>query len=340
VNPATAVDPDGRIPVTIDLAERAHRTIKPGIGYTTDEGVRGKIAWEHKNAFRRGEKFELAAEASEITSEVEATFRKEEVLLPNQALIAKVRLAEDRPDAYTSRNVSASLFLERSLTEEIIAGGGVTVKESKTKQLGDTERYGLLSFPLYWKKDTSDNLLDPHEGWRLFIKGTPYLELHGNETAFFKGYAYHTRYERIMKKPLLVLALRSAVGFTIVDDEDDVPPDERYYAGGGNSIRGFEFQSVGPREKNDPIGGGSMVEFTAETRWYLTEGIGAVVFIDGGSAFSSELPDFGETIRWGAGFGLRYLTRAGPVRADIAFPVNRRDDDDSFQIYISFGQAF
>ena len=341
VSPGTVVDPDGQLPVNITLQERLHRTVKPGISYTTDEGLRGKIAWEHRNAFRNGEKVEISAMASDFTTAVEGNFRKEEVLLPDQALIATFRLAEDRPDAYTSRNASASVFLERFLTREILAGGGVTVKESEVKQLGERERYGLLSFPLYWKKDTSDNLLDPHSGWRLFFKGTPYLELHGNETSFFKGYAYHTRYERIMKNPLLVLALRSAVGFTIVSDKDDIPADERYYAGGGNSIRGFDFQSVGPREKDNPTGGGSLFEVSAEGRFYLTERLGTVLFVDGGSAFSSRLPDFGETIRWGAGLGLRYLTAVGPLRADIAFPINRRHGiDDSVQVYISFGQAF
>ena len=138
-----------------------------------------------------------------------------------------------------------------------------------------------------------------------------------------------------------MLALRTALGIIVASDRDEVPPDERFYAGGGSSVRGYEFQSVGPREDNDPIGGRSLFEISLEGRLYLTDSIGAVLFADGGSAFSSQVPDFHETVRWGLGAGLRYFTRAGPVRVDIAFPLSQRSDmDDSYQLYVSFGQSF
>ena len=67
---------------------------------------------------------------------------------------------------------------------------------------------------------------------------------------------------------------------------------------------------------------------------------GVVPFIDGGSAFTSSVPDFDDSLRWAGGLGLRYFTGIGPVRFDIAFPINKRDEDDDFQFYLSFGQAF
>ncbi len=51
-------------------------------------------------------------------------------------------------------------------------------------------------------------------------------------------------------------------------------------------------------------------------------------------------PDFSNTFRWAAGLGLRYFTGFGPVRLDVAFPIHKRDSDDTYQFYISFGQAF
>ena len=72
----------------------------------------------------------------------------------------------------------------------------------------------------------------------------------------------------------------------------------------------------------------------------LTDTIGVVPFVDGGTVYDASYPDFDETFRWAAGLGLRYFTGFGPVRVDFAIPVNKRNDDDSFQFYISFGQAF
>ena len=79
----------------------------------------------------------------------------------------------------------------------------------------------------------------------------------------------------------------------------------------------------------------------AEVRIRVTEEIGFVPFVDGGTVFDDPWLNSGETLRWAAGLGFRYFTGFGPLRLDVAFPLNPRDDvDDTFQFYISFGQAF
>jgi translocation and assembly module TamA len=124
-------------------------------------------------------------------------------------------------------------------------------------------------------------------------------------------------------------------------ERDEIPADERFYAGGGESIRGFPFQSVGPLVDEDPIGGRSLLEFSLELRFKVTDKLGLVGFLDGGSAFESTFPDLDETLRWGTGLGVRYFTPIGPLRLDVAVPLNKRDEiDDDFQIYLSLGQAF
>jgi translocation and assembly module TamA len=83
-----------------------------------------------------------------------------------------------------------------------------------------------------------------------------------------------------------------------------------------------------------------LLEVSSEFRVRLTETVGVVPFIDGGTVYEERYPDFSETFRWGAGLGLRYFTGFGPIRLDVAVPINKRDTDDDFQFYISFGQAF
>ena len=125
------------------------------------------------------------------------------------------------------------------------------------------------------------------------------------------------------------------------ESTEDLPANKRFYAGGGGSVRGYEFQTVGPLDDDDdPLGGRSLVEVSAEVRTRVTDEIGLVPFVDGGTVFDTAYPDFDETLRWAAGIGLRYFTAVGPVRVDFAFPLNGRDDDDAFQFYVSFGQAF
>jgi translocation and assembly module TamA len=124
-------------------------------------------------------------------------------------------------------------------------------------------------------------------------------------------------------------------------ERDEIPADIRFYAGGGGSIRGYAYQSVGPTQNNEPIGGRSLITMSAELRIKITEKMGLVAFVDGGSAFESAFQDFEETLQWGGGLGFRYFTAIGPLRLDVGIPINRRAGiDDSFQIYVSIGQAF
>ena len=106
-------------------------------------------------------------------------------------------------------------------------------------------------------------------------------------------------------------------------------------------MRGFGFQLAGELDDgDDPIGGRSLFELAGELRGQFTDSLGAALFVDSGAAFKSAAPDFDEPLRIGTGAGLRYFSPIGPIRLDVGVPVNGRDSDDDFQIYVSIGQAF
>jgi translocation and assembly module TamA len=189
--------------------------------------------------------------------------------------------------------------------------------------------------------DRSDDLLNPTRGGRLAVANEPFVDVFGNDIAFNKSRLTYTHYLEVLDSPGVVLAGRGSVGTLFGAARDEVPADLRFYAGGGGSVRGFGYQLAGDLDDDhNPLGGRSLLELSGEVRVRLTETIGVVAFVDAGTAFSKEVPDFSETLRIGAGPGLRYFSPIGPVRLDIGLPVNKRDSDDSFQIYVSLGQAF
>ena len=119
-----------------------------------------------------------------------------------------------------------------------------------------------------------------------------------------------------------------------------MPRHVRFYGGGGGSVRGYDYQSIGPRDaQNRPSGGGSLVETSLEVRQRVWGDIGAVGFVDAGSVGSGSAPDF-NNLRIGAGIGLRYYTPIGPIRLDVAVPLTKQRGDDTFELYIGIGQAF
>ena len=95
----------------------------------------------------------------------------------------------------------------------------------------------------------------------------------------------------------------------------------------------------GERTPDLPHARGSLLEASLEVRHDLTERWGLVGFVDAGAVGSHATPT-GADLSTGAGLGVRYDLGFGPIRADIAVPLDKREGDPSFQIYISIGQSF
>jgi len=335
------VDEKGYLPIRIEVHERKHRTVKAGVSFKTDEGPGGNVSWEHRNAFNRGERLTIGGNASGIAYALEGQFRRPEFRRRDQDLILSMRLAEDRPDAYTSRNITGLAQIERSLKPGMLWGVGLGYRRSKIEQQGEKDRFSLVSGPMKFEWDTSDDPLDPSRGGRLNLQFIPFYDLIGTNVGFLKGFLRYSRYLQISRQPSLILAARGTLGAMAGAERDEIPADIRFYAGGGGSIRGYGYQSVGPLRNNEPIGGRSLLTVRTELRMKITDKIGLAAFLDGGSAFEDAWPQINGDILWGAGMGLRYHTPIGPLRLDVGIPLDRREGiDDAFQVYISLGQAF
>jgi translocation and assembly module TamA len=335
------LDEKGRLPMVISVTERKHRSIGAGVSYKTDEGPGATVLWEHRNLFREGERLTLSGTASSFTASAESVFFKPFFFRRDQSLRLLLRVAEDRPDPYTSRNATASASVARHLTEQLRVSAGVGYRTSRVEQLGVTESFSYFFLPLDVEWDRSDDLLDPSRGGRFGLYLVPFYDPSGKDPKFVKSRIRYRHYLKPFSAYPLVLATALSIGSITGAERDEIPADERFYAGGGGSIRGYAFQSVGPFRDGAPVGGRSLLEAAVEARLKFTERLGLVAFLDGGNAYEARFPDFAETLRWGTGLGFRYFTPVGPLRLDVAFPLNRRPEiDDRIQIYVSLGQAF
>ncbi len=341
IAPAETASPDGSLPLTLQLMERAHHTIGFGANWSTDLGIGGEVFWAHRNLFRRGEQLRLDLAAAEIEQSAAARFRKPDFLARDQALLGNLTLKRARTEAFDENSLSAFAGMEFVLSEHWRASAGVAPEYSDLDDDDGKEQFTLVGVPLNASRDATDDRLNPTRGARLNFTMTPYYGTGDSTVLFLSGLAGGSAYYALDADSRFVLAGRARVGALVGESTGDLPANKRFYAGGGGSIRGYEFQTVGPLDSSDdPLGGRSLVELSAEVRTRITDEIGLVPFIDGGTVFDSAYPDFDETLRWAAGIGLRYFTGVGPVRVDFAFPLNGRDVDDAFQFYISFGQAF
>jgi len=342
IEPAAAVDGQGRLPVAATVEEAKHRTLAAGVNYSTDEEFGGEVSWEHRNFFGRQERLRLSIEGSAVRQQVSADFRKPHFLSRDLTFLADVTGLVQQTNAYDERTGSSFAGLEKRVADIWRLGVGLSAEYSQIKDSGENSTYAIVGIPISGTRDSTDDLLDPTEGTRARLSVTPYRATIEQDVEFTVVEAEVSAYVGLGKDDRVVPAIRVLAGSIAGADTLDIPITKRFFAGGGGSIRGYEFQKAGPLDANgDPIGGRALLETGFELRWRITDNIGIVPFVEGGNVYDEQLPDLGEDLFWAAGLGFRYFTIAGPLRLDIAFPLNRRDGiDDEFQIYVSLGQAF
>ncbi|HKV09513.1 MAG TPA: translocation/assembly module TamB domain-containing protein, partial [Thermoanaerobaculia bacterium] len=123
--------------------------------------------------------------------------------------------------------------------------------------------------------------------------------------------------------------------------DQDLISEERFYAGGDFSVRGYETESLGPPRFLDdrPLGGEALLVINEELRVALPFDLTGLVFFDAGQVWPDP-GDFGKDLAKSLGLGLRARTPLGLVRFDAAFPLDRRPRDDSYELYLGFGNVF
>jgi translocation and assembly module TamA len=341
IHSADSLGESDRLPLTVELKEREHRTVSLGGFFDTDIGPGLRASWEHRNIFGQGEKLRFEGEGSRVRQELQTRYREDAFYRPDQSLNLLGSLAREETDTYTSLSFSSRGTVERELTQSLLAGAGLGYKGSSIEEQGDTETFHLFSLPMFLNFDNRNDVLDPRRGNAASLNVTPYRSLASQDLTFVKAVGTWRWYQALFFEDAPVLALRAKIGSLVGAATESIPADERFYAGGGGSIRGYPYQEVGPEDEGDPAGGRSLIEVSAEIRWKWTRSFGSAAFVDGGTVDDDPLPQWSnEHFSWGAGVGLRYFTGIGPLRLDVAFPLSNRDEVDSFQIYLSLGQAF
>lgn len=356
VRAGSKIAPDGTLPLEFDVQERPRHAVTVTGAFSTDLGGSLSTTWSHRNLFGNAEQLNLTAAGTGLGGTAikglgynfAAQFLKPDFLRRDQTLELDLAALKQDLQAYNQRAITAGAALHRKLSERWQVSLGVSAEHEVIEQEGVTRTYTLVSLPLTVKYDSTgltNPLLDPTHGIRAAATVTPTQSLGGKSSSFVVfqangatyldlGHYWHAAPGRS------VLALRGVLGSVQGAGVFALPPDQRFYGGGSTTVRGFKYQSIGPLfPDNNPVGGTSIDAGTVEYRQRLFDNFGAVAFVDAGQVSEQSLP-FRGTLRVGAGIGGRYYTPIGPVRLDIAVPLNRPRGGDAFEIYLGLGQAF
>ncbi|MFJ4345260.1 autotransporter assembly complex family protein [Pseudomonas sp. NPDC089401] len=329
--PTAAVGED--IPVAVRLDSRKPRTMGLGLGFSTDVGPRGKANWTRHWVNPQGHSYGWETEISAPRQNVGLWY---DVPL-DPPLTDKLRFA----GGYQNEELAGTDTLSKLLTvgpewHSKLPSGWQRVISLKYQReeyrLGDDSGLSNLLMPgISFSYLRSDNRIDPHNGYRLQFDTQVAKEglvsdtnlLHAN--VLLKGLTTLGHNHRFLGR--VQFGGSATNGY-----KNNIPPSLRFFAGGDQSVRGYDYQTLSPKNSDgDRIGGRYLVAGSVEYQYSLADKWRVATFVDQGNSFNNlELP----SLKTGVGFGVRWVSPVGPLRLDLAKAL---DDEGGIRLHFSMG---
>lgn len=339
---ATRVTDDGDEvrDVLIQLEERDRYTLTTGTSFSTSEGPGLAASLTRRNATRRGDTLTGEMTLATLERSFAIEWRIPNITAYDRTLVLSSEAGREETDAFDREAFTMSGTFEVRASEHLTYALGASSELTREEDTFEQRDQQVLSTSLGVRLDYADDPLDATRGWRIDTRAEPGIVVGDRETQFFSLNGQISAYQPLDKDKRIVAATRVRSGFVFGAELSDLPVSRRFFAGGGGSARGFEYQSVGPEDTDGtPTGGRGLLEVSGELRWRRDGPLGFVAFLDGANVSADQGVQF-EDIRYSAGLGLRYDTLVGPIRFDLATPIDPDTGDDPVQIYVSIGQAF
>lgn len=335
---------DGVRDVILDIEAARRNAYELGLSYSTTEGAGVVGQWTRRNFTGRADSLTTSFTLAELQQELSVALVRPHAAGLGHAVTVGVSAERESPAAYTRQGVALFANVDASTRLEFGQSYGLRLSADQYDDLVGSVRDAVVLSGFYnIRRDTTELTLDPLDGSIVEARLEPSVSSGDETLGFVRATLEGRAYESFGRQDSLTLAARIRAGWleAVAGSADDVPPDRRFYAGGGGSVRGYEYNSIYPLERNAlglTPGGQGLLEGSIEARWRFGARLGAVAFVDGGTAFD-DWADAGD-LSFGAGIGLRYDLGFAPLRFDIAVPLDDEFSSDDYALYISLGQAF
>lgn len=357
--------PDHMMDLLVRVRERPTRYVKGSVGYGAQSKERVTLGYEDRNFFGNARKLNIQGTYSGFltnpqkyrTTILQTSLSQPHLLNTNIEGMTSVSREYRERESYDSITTAWRSTLNRRFGESITAGlrmryDGTSVSNVVPEAAAETAGfYKILGVGPNFNYDDTDDIFLPTDGWRL--NGT-----------YEQGLTFGLGSFQFYKTQFSSMRFTSWRGFTfmwmtqegvIVPDDraSPIPIPERFTLGGANSVRGYSERDLGPKDANGkPLGGEAFAASTVEFRHPLYKKLHGVIFLDGGQLWSREPESIWphirvrslDDLRYGTGFGFRFLSPVGPIRLEFGYKVNPPPEDESFwnrtEVHFALGEAF
>jgi translocation and assembly module TamA len=330
---------------SVDLVEARPRRYAFGAEIASYDGALLSAGWLHRNLLGGGERFEVTGEVAGIAGQTGGadyqlgfTLDRPATPWPDTELNLGAEISQINDADTTAQLANISAGFTQYFTNTLTAQAALRFAASQGQDAAGEYDYQSLELPLSATWDRRDSKTEPTRMFYLDLGAKPFFGFGNTDngarlTFDARGYA------ALGERDNLVMALRVQGGAVLGADLLATPRGDLFYSGGGGTVRGQPYQSLGVNVAklgtDIRLGGNQFMALSLEARAKVTEKIGVVGFVDMGLV---GVAGGDSDTQAGAGFGLRYATGVGPVRLDLAVPLN--DDGGKVQIYVGLGQAF
>jgi outer membrane protein insertion porin family len=353
IAPVEGKEKERRIPVEVALQEKKKRSVKVGLGYGDEDRFRAKLGLRFRNLGGGGRTLELDGKHSSIEDRVMSTFTNPQLWTSRNDFVFQSGYIRRYLPGFTDKSYFTLERLERDLPWKIRGYLGHSLEFARPFNIpeetlailtqttaGKLYRASMLIGGL--RRETMDNPVDPHRGGLLAWTGECAPNFLGSNLQFLRTMVEGRRYYAPWDNDF-ILAGRLKFGFIQpIQSTEQIPIFRRFFAGGYDSVRGYRYDYLGPRNASGlPIGGEALMEGSLEARIPIYQEFRAAAFIDFGNVFLN-IPNFDlGQLKYTSGVELRYMTPIGPLGVGIGVPWNPiNSHKDNYRVYFTIGQAF
>jgi len=349
ISPSKGSD-DSKMNVRIEVKERPTGAFAFGFGYSSYNQLYGVASISQNNLFGRGERLKLEGSMGSKINEYNLGFT--EPWLFDIPLLASVNLYSQRQqfDEYVRDSKGVMLLAGYPIMDYVTLSGRYRFDNSIIENVLDSApdvikaeegTYHTRSVNMVLRRDTRDRMFNPTSGSDNSISAEYAGGILGGDTAFNR---YILDSGWFFPLPWLqhVFFLRGKFGYIVQRPGGVLPIYEKFFLGGMDSVRGFAWGEVGPKDPATGaiLGGVKMAQFNVEYLFPLFKetGLVGVLFYDAGNAWSEDEAMSG--LRQSVGGGFRYYSPLGPLRLEWGHILRPRPGEERSRWEFSIGSFF
>jgi len=332
VRPLLGEKKDQAVPVLVELDPMPRHQLRPGIGYGTDTGGRLSLRYRNLNLLHRGHEFKGNILLAERQQSLLSTYIIPDPRRIDSQLLLHAGINREDTDSYLSRELFGEIEYQRALSKRLSGSLFLRYSSEFSRISGEEDGSELLLPGIRLAWTAVDDPLRGRRGFqaKLTLQGSHQSAV--SDTSLVQLIGQVTGLQPLSENFSLLVRLQG--GTTWLDDPfDTLPASLRFFAGGDKTVRGYAYQSLGPKDEDgNVVGGQHMLAASMELERRFFKDYGVAVFYDIGNAFNS-FNDY--ELKQGAGIGLRYYTRIGALRLDLARQIG--EPKNKYRVHFSVG---